>query len=217
MAEKPKILQIVTDMRAEGFSDDKIIENLRQLGLTDDQIKTIMDVADKDVYSKFKREMNEFVTERIQKSQDLIGDMVAAALSSRMGDVKKEMLSESEKSFGEFAKTVNEKTADMALAVKKVREENLQLAETVKLNRMDIDSLLGGPSQFRLAAAAFFLFFGVAIVLYVIISIAPQVISLDFTDINKGVILLLQGLGLIVFSIISLAVGVYFTGRPGRQ
>jgi len=112
---------------------------------------------------------------------------------------------------------VNEKTADMALAVKKVREENLQLAETVKLNRMDIDSLLGGPSQFRLAAAAFFLFFGVAIVLYVIISIAPQVISLDFTDINKGVILLLQGLGLIVFSIISLAVGIYFTGRPGRQ
>lgn len=217
MAEKPKILQIVADMRAEGFSDDKIIENLRQLGLSDDQIKKIMQVADKDVYSKFKREMNTFIIDRIQKSQDLIGDMVDKSIDKKMGSIKKDMLSESQKSFGEFAKTVNEKTADMSLAVKKVREENLKLAEGQKLNRMDLDTVIGGPTQWRLVASAIFLFLGVAIVLYVIISIAPQVISLDFTDVNRGVILLLQGLGLIVFAIISLAVGVYFTGRPGRQ
>ena len=82
---------------------------------------------------------------------------------------------------------------------------------------MDIDSLLGGPSQWRLIASMFFLFFGVAVVLYVLISIAPQVISLDFTDINQGVILLLQSLGLITFAIISVAIGVYFSGRPGKQ
>lgn len=217
MAEKPKILQIVADMRAEGLTDEKIIDNLRQLGLQDDQIKKIMEVADKDVYSKFKREMNEFITDRIKKSQDLINELVAAAVQQQMTIIKKEMLSDTEKSFGEFAKTVNQKTSDMALAVKKVREENLQIIEAQKLNRMDIDALMGGPTQFRMAAAAFFLFFGVAVVLYVMISIAPQVISLNFTDIHHGVILLLQGLGLIVFAIISLAVGVYFTGKPGRQ
>ncbi len=217
MAEKPKILQIVADMRADGFSDDKIVDNLQQLGLQDDQIKKIMEVADKDVYSKFKREMNTFVVDKIKKSTDLINEMVATSLSNQVGGLKKELLTDSEKSFGDFAKTVNQKTSDMALAVKKVREENLKIAEAQKLNRLDLDSLMGGPSQFRLAASAFFLFFGVAVILYVIISIAPQVISLDFTDINKGVILLLQGLGLIVFSIISLTVGVYFTGRPGRQ
>ena len=105
----------------------------------------------------------------------------------------------------------------MAIAVKKLREENFQIAEAQKLNRMDIDALMGGPSQFRMAAAAFFLFFGVALVFYVVISISPQVISLDFTDLNRGVILLLQGMALVVFAIICLAVGVYFTGRPGRQ
>ena len=217
MAEKPKILQIVADMRAEGFTDDKIIDNLRQLGITDDQIKKIMQVADKDVYSKFKREMNQFIIDRIQKSEGLIGDMVDKQLEKNMGSIKKEMLSESEKSFGEFAKTVNEKTSDMALAVKKTREENLNLVEGQKLNRTDIDLLLGGPTKFRLAASIAFLSFGVLVILFVLISIAPQVISFDFSDLNKGVILLLQGLGLIVFSIISLAVGVYFSGRPGRQ
>jgi len=217
MAEKPKILQIVADMRAEGFSDEKIIDNLQQLGLSNDQIKRIMEIADKDVYSRFKREMNDFVISRIQKSQDIIGGMVNKALDRKMKTIKKEMLSDSQRSFGEFAKTVNEKTADMALAVKKVREENLKLAEGQKLNRVDLDTVIGGPTQWRLVASAIFLFFGVAVTLYVILSLAPQVISLDFTDINKGVILLLQGLGLIMFSIVSLAVGVYFTGRPGRQ
>ncbi len=217
MAEKPKILQIVSDMRAEGFSDEKIIGNLQQLGLTDDQIKRIMEVADRDVYSKFKREMNSFVIERIQKSQGLINEMVDKSVDKKMDSIKKEMLSESQKAFGEFAKRVNEKTADMALAVKKVREENLKLAEGQKLNRMDLDTVIGGPTQWRLIASAIFLFLGVAVVLYVLLSIAPQVISLDFSDVNKGVIILLQGLGLIVFSIVSLAVGVYFTGRPGRQ
>ncbi|MCK4327564.1 MAG: hypothetical protein KAW41_03740 [Candidatus Diapherotrites archaeon] len=217
MAEKPKILQIVADMRAEGFSDDKIVDNLRQLGLTDDQVKRIMQVADKDVYSKFKREMNTFIAERIQKSQDIIDSMVAKALEKKMESVKKDMLAGSETRFGEFAKTVNEKSTDMTLAVKKMREENLRLAEAQKLNRLDIDSLLGGPSQWRLIASMFFLFFGIAVILYVLISIAPQVISLDFTDLNQGVILLLQSLGLITFAIISVAVGIYFTGRPGRQ
>lgn len=217
MAEKPKILQIVSDMRAEGFSDDKIIENLRQLGLTDDQVKKIMEVAGKDIYSQFKREMNDFVIERIKKSGDIINELVDTSLEKKMDSVKKDALSESEKSFGEFAKTVNEKTSDMSLAVKKLREENLKLAEDEKLDRTDIDLLMGGPTKFRLAASIFFLAFGVIVVIYVLLSIAPQVISFDFSDISKGVILLLQGLGLIVFAIISLAVGVYFSGRPGRQ
>jgi hypothetical protein len=217
MPEKPKILQVVLDMRSEGFSDSQIIDNLRQLGLSDDQIKSIMDLADKDVYSKFKREMGEFVTKKLAGSQEVITGMVDEAVARRLESIKKDVTGETERIVGDFAKTVNEKTSDMALAMKKVREENLRLAEETKLNRTDIDLLLAGPSRLRLIVSMFFLSLGVIIIAYTIFFVTPRVIALDFTELSQGVISMIMGGIFVIFAIVCLTVGVYFSGKPGRS
>ncbi|MBN3036890.1 MAG: hypothetical protein JW834_00415 [Candidatus Diapherotrites archaeon] len=217
MPEKPKILQIVTDMRVEGMSDDDIVKNLKQLGLSDDQIKKIMKVADQDIYSKFKREMAQFIEERIKKSAGIIESLVDPAVDKRLEKIKKEVMEDAQQVTGDFAKTVNEKTNDMAIAVKKVREENKKLLEDQKLARQDIDLLLGGPSKFRMGMSIAFLAAGVLVLAYTIFSVTPQVIALDFTNPTDGVVLLVTGAVYILVSIVLLTIGVYFTGKPGRQ
>ncbi|MCD6522337.1 MAG: hypothetical protein J7K68_01190 [Candidatus Diapherotrites archaeon] len=214
---QPKILKIVLDMRADGLSDKEIIENLRQLGLTDEQIKKIMELADQDVYSKFKREMSKFVEDKIAKSTDLINKMVDQAIEKRLDTIKKEITSDTERMIGQFAKAVNEKSNDMALAVKKIREENLKLTEETKLMRADIDLLLAGPSKMRLMLSLIFLGLGIIVLAYSIFFVTPQVISLDFAKLTDGVILMVTGAMYIIASIVFVTVGVYFSGRPGRQ
>ena len=174
---QPKILKIVLDMRADGLSDKEIIENLRQLGLTDEQIKKIMELADQDVYSKFKREMSKFVEDKIAKSTDLINKMVDQAIEKRLDTIKKEITSDTERMIGQFAKAVNEKSNDMALAVKKIREENLKLTEETKLMRADIDLLLAGPSKMRLMLSLIFLGLGIIVLAYSIFFV-PRRLSL---------------------------------------
>ncbi len=216
MAAKPKILQVVADMRAEGMSDDQIIGNLRQLGLTDDQVKQIMKVADQDIYSKFKREMANFVQEKIKKSQQLINDMVDKSIESKLDVIKGSVTADTENTVGEFAKTVNQKVADMGLAVKKVREENLRIIEQQKLNRVDIDTLLSGPTKIRLAISMVFLGFGALLLLYTVFMVFPPVITLDFSDIKTGVVLLATGGIHAAAALFCMVIGVYFSGKPGR-
>jgi len=215
--EQPKLLKIVSDMRAEGLSDKEIIDNLRQIGLKDDQIKQVMQVASKDIYSQFKREMHDFVGKRIGQSKDLIGKMVGESVEQKLTSLKDDLKNVTEAKVGEFAKVVNEKTDDMTLAVKRVREENLKIMEQSKLNRTDIDVLLAGPSKVRLIISIIFLVLSVLTLGYAIFFVTPQVVALDFSEAMDGVILLVTGAVYVLAAIAFATVGIYFSGKPGRQ
>lgn len=217
VAAKPKILQVVSDMRAEGMSDEQIVTNLRQLGLTEDQVKQIMGVADQDIYSKFKREMVFFVDDRIKKGQGAIDEMVGKSVEGKLEVIKAAVTSDTENVVGEFAKTVNQKVSDMGLAVKKVREENLKIIEQQRTNRVDIDTLLFGPTRARLAISVVFLAIGVLLLLYTVAMVFPPVITLDFSDIKTGVVLMATGGIHAAAAIVCLLVGIYFSGKPGSR
>ncbi len=211
---KPKILEIISEMREQGMSDEEIIANLKQLGLTDDQIKKIMRIADQDVYSKFKREMVIFLKGQLRKNKDLIAEIVDEVLGNRMEQIKREVMQYTEDRLGEMAKIVNTKTKDIEALGKSIREENVALGKQVRAMRADVDLLLAGPTKARLALSAFFMVVGVIIVLYSIVAVTPNVLALNFSEPMDGAILLATGGMYVIFGIISMMVGLHLYGRP---
>ncbi|MCD6414428.1 MAG: hypothetical protein J7L23_02250 [Candidatus Diapherotrites archaeon] len=217
MPEKPKILEAVSEMIAQGLSDEEIIENLRSVGLSDDQIKKIMEAANKDVYARFKRDMGKFLEERLKKNAPMIEKIVDDYLERKRDDIKKDLSRESQEIVGELAKEVNEKTRDMELTVKKIREENLQMRKSQQLNRSDIDLLLKGPFKLRMAISVTSLLIAIIVVGFDIFYMLPGVSSrLAASDLTGAAVEAIIATALIGFSISALAVCVYFSGRPGR-
>ncbi len=211
---KPKILEIISEMREQGMSDEEIIANLKQLGLTDDQIKKIMRIADQDIYSKFKREMVIFLKGQLKKNKDLIAEIVDEVLGNKMEQVKREVMLYTDDKLGEMAKIVNTKTKDIEALGKSIREENVALSKQVRAMRADVDLLLAGPTKARLALSAFFMVVGVIIVLYSIVAVTPNVLALNFSEPMDGAILLATGGMYVIFGIISMMVGLHLYGRP---
>lgn len=217
MPERPKILEAVSEMIAQGLSDEEVIANLRAVGLTDDQIKKIMEAANKDVYARFKRDMGKFLEERLKQNMPLIQKMVDEYMEKKKEEIKNELARESQEIAGELAKEINEKTRDMELTVKKIREENLQMKKLQQLNRSDIDLLLRGPFKIRIIISIFSLLVAVAVVgfdIFYILPVIPEMLlAQDFTGAAIEAII---ATALIGFATAALAVCVYFSGRPGR-
>ncbi|GEM_PF-5285624 len=211
---KPKLLEIISEMREEGMSDEEIIANLKQLGLTDAQIKEIMKIADQDVYSKFKREMADFVRKQIGKNKDMINKITEAQISKRLDKIKSDLMKEFEAESGKLATVVNKKTDEVEALGKRIREENLALQKEVKAVRADVDLLLAGPTKMRLMLSAFFMLVGVLVVIYSIVAVTPSVLSLNFSSPVDGAILLASGAMYVIFGIIALLVGLHLYGRP---
>ncbi len=211
---KPKILEIISEMREQGMSDEEIIANLRQLGLTDDQIKKIMRIADQDVYSKFKREMVIFLKGQLKKNKNLIAEIVDEVLGNKTEQIKREVMQYTDDRLGEMAKVINTKTKDIEALGKSIREENVALSKQVRAMRADVDLLLAGPTKARLALSAFFMVVGVIIVLYSIVAVTPNVLALNFSEPMDGAILLATGGMYVIFGIISMMVGLHLYGRP---
>lgn len=223
MPHKPKILQAVSEMMAQGLSDQQIIDNLRAVGLSDDQIKKVMQVAGRDVYSRFKREMASFVDTRIKSNDELIGQMVDRSLAGKKDELRGELSDEVQEVIGDLAKEVNSKARDMDMTVKKIREENLEMRKLQQVNRADLDLLLAGPFKYRLAISVIFLAFGSLIFLFDIFFFflnSPSIIdhlTAGASGVKPAAIQAILFTAVAAFSIASLAVGVYFSGRPGRQ
>ncbi len=211
---RPKILEIVSEMRAQGMSDDEIIANLRQLGLSDDQIKQIIQLADKDIYAKLKGEMVRLVQDQLQKSSGIIRKLVREELKNNLDLIKSEVSKDTDAKMGELAKVVNEKTKQVEALGEAIRKENLALSKEVKAMRADVDLLLAGPTKLRLLLSAFFMLVGVMIVLYAIITVTPSVIAMNFPDATSGAILLGTAGMYVIFGIISMMVGLHLYGRP---
>lgn len=215
MAEKPKLLRIVTDMRSKGLSDDEIESNLSQMGLSDEEVEEVMEIAEKDVYAKFKGEMSQFIQKRIKDNRDMIDSMVEDKLEEEMEEVEDQVYSRAEKKMGGFAKKMNEKIDNLSLSTKKVREENVELRKKVELLRTDVNNLLSGPSKLRLILAVVFFIFGLFLAGHAVFNVTPQVMALDFGSMTEGVILMVTGAMYLLTSVVFVTVGVYFTGEPG--
>ncbi len=211
---KPKILEIISEMRAQGMSDEEIVDNLRQLGLSDEQIQKIMEIADKDVESKMKREIALMIKEQLKNSKNLLMPVVDEILSLKLDQIKKEISKETDEKLGELAKIVNKKTSEVEALGSAIREENLTMKKQVQAIRADVDLLLAGPTKARLMLAAFFMVLGVIIVLYSIIAVTPNVLALNFATPMDGAILLVTGGMYTIFGIIAMMVGLHIYGKP---
>ncbi len=211
---KPKILEIISEMRAQGMSDEEIVSNLRQLGLSDEQIQKIMEIADKDVESKMKRDIALMIREQLKNGKQLLSPVVDDILSSKLESIKKEISKETDEKLGEMAKVVNKKTNEVEALGSAVREENLSMKKQIQAIRADVDLLLAGPTKARLMLAAFFMIIGVIIVLYSIIAVTPNVLALNFTTPMDGAILMVTGGMYTLFGIIALMVGLHIYGKP---
>ncbi|MCD4739902.1 hypothetical protein K8R43_01770 [archaeon] len=218
MGEKPRILQAVSEMMAQGLSDDEIVQNLRAVGLSNDQIRKVMEVAKKDSYTVFKRDMAQFFDQRIKSNTNVIDRMVEESLARKKQDNRNDLSDEVQDLVGDFAKEVNEKSHDMELTVKKLREENMKMRKTEQINRADIDILLSGSSRYRMMISVSFLITGVLIFLFDIFAILPDVkVYFDNGYPQQAALQAILVFSFIAFAIAALAVGVYFSGRPGRQ
>ncbi len=211
---KPKLLEIIAEMREEGMNDKAIATNLKQLGLTDKQVAEIMKIADQDVYSKFKGEMATFVKKQIENSKTVIENLVKDKINKELTKIKAELMKDVENESGKLAKVVNEKTDEVEALGRRVREENLALEKEVKAVRADVDLLLAGPTKMRLILSAFFMLAGILVVIYSIIAVTPSILSLNFSSPVEGAILFGTGAMYIIFGIIALLVGLHLYGRP---
>lgn len=214
MPDKPKLLKIVNDMQSKGLSEDEIRSNLREMGLSDDEVEKVMEIAEKDIYAKFKGEMSQFVEKRIKDNEDLIGDIVERKLGEEKEKIKEEVSSETEEELGDLAGKMNEKIDNLSLKTSKLRDENLEIKKRVEMLREDVDNLLGGPSKLRLAMAVLFLFAGLLLAAHSVFNVTPQVMTLDFRTMTEGIILLIIGSVYVLASVAFVTVGIHFVGSP---
>ncbi len=210
---KPKLLEIIAEMRSQGMTDEQIVENLRQLGLGDDQINQIMEVANRDVYSRLKGEVVQIVNNQIEKSPAM-KKVVREEIKKNLDFIKSEVSKDIDAKMGDLARAVNEKTKKVDALGEAIRKENLGLGKEVDAMRADIDLLLAGPTKFRLILSAFFMLVGVIIVLYSIVAVTPSVIAMNFPDAMSGAILMVTGGMYVIFGIISMMVGLHLYGKP---
>ncbi len=211
---KPKILEIISEMRAQGMSDEEIVDNLRQLGLTDEQIAKIMEIADRDVYSQIKRDIALMIKEQLKASKNILAPVVDDILARRLDEIKKEISKETDDKLGELAKVVNKKTNGVEALGSAIREENLAMKKELQAMRADVDLLLAGPTKARLILATFFMVVGILIVLYSIVAVTPNVLALNFSSPMDGAILMVTGGMYTIFGIIALMVGLHMYGKP---
>ena len=211
---KPKILEIISEMRAQGMTDKEITANLKQLGLNDDQITEIMTIANQDTYSKIRGELARDFKKMLLNNKDVVVSIIKNNSEELMKAMKKDALSEFDNKLGELAKVVNDKTQEVNAIGTQIRKENLELKNEVTAVRGDVDLLLTGPTKVRLILSSFFMLVGVIIVLYSIIAVTPSVLALNFPDAMSGAILMATGGMYVIFGIISMMVGIHLYGKP---
>jgi len=152
MGQDESIIDIIQKMVQEGQPRERIVQTLRDLGVSDDQAKKLLLIAEADTFTLLKKEINSLVkTEFASQRKDFEGiihkdlesleeeekEKVKQVALSELSSVQEEVMSEAKGFEGRVNKTIS--SSEKAVSLVKIALDSLnnRIAQT----ELDIEQL----------------------------------------------------------------------------
>jgi hypothetical protein len=213
--KQDSIIEIIQKMVRDGESRDKIVQTLIDLGVSEEQAKRLLLIAEADTFTLLKKEINslvkgemdsqrrdfeEIIHEDIAKAERDEREKVAEVAKVELKDVEKEIINKTKEFEGRVDKTIgsSEKTVNMVkMAIDSIQNRLSQLEidlEQIKIHRYR----RGGKviSYTLMILGALTLFSSVALLYF-------NFYALDSAQMMMIAVLMLASLALVFASIIS--------------
>ncbi|MFA5931476.1 MAG: hypothetical protein WC821_04155 [archaeon] len=147
MTKADSIIEIIQKMVQEGQSSDKIVATLHDLGVSDDQAKRLLLIAEADTFTLLKKEINNLVREEVYSQKKDFEDMIKQDLKQIEAEEKLKTSEIAHEELKEVKNDVLEQSRGFEGRVNKVINDS---QKTVSLVRVALDSLNNRLSQIEL-------------------------------------------------------------------
>lgn len=214
MEKDSSIIEVVQKMVQEGQPREKIIQTLRDLGVSDDQAKKLLLIAEADTFTLLRKEIGSIVKEEFESQQknfeNLIHedlkkieyeekDKIKSLAYSELGDAKKQIMKEAKGFEERVNKTIS--TSQRTVSMVKIALDSIN--ERIAQIELDIEQLK--VHKFRKKSMLFsYAMLGLGAILLVIslLLFAFNFNRLDLAQIFMIAILILASIVLMFASII---------------
>lgn len=187
MADNNSIIEIIQKMVQEGQPREKIISTLRELGVSDEQSKRLLLIAEADTFTLLKKEINSLVKSEFESNQKNFEELIHSDLAKieneakhnieeraieELEEAKGDVLKESREFEDRINKTIStsQKTVSMVkIALDSINERIAQMEldiEQLKVHKFRKKSMLFSYAMLGLGAilliislSFFFIFF----------------------------------------------------------
>jgi type I site-specific restriction endonuclease len=147
MANQESIIDIIQKMVQEGQPREKIIQTLHDLGVSDEQSKRLLLIAEADTFTLLKKEINSMVREEIFSQKKGFEDMIHADIKSIEDEEKVKITDLARVQLKSVEEDIVASTKSFEGRVNKVIDESQR---SVSLVRVALDSLNSRLAQMEL-------------------------------------------------------------------
>jgi hypothetical protein len=207
------IIQIIQKMVQENESEQRIIETLLSMGISEDQAKRLLLIAQADTFTLLSSEISKIVQQQVDEKKEQMGAEVKKLLEQEIAQKKKEISIEIEKEFlknktaltenqAQFQDSVKEtisKIAKLNEDVYSMSTENKKMIETVEKDLTET-KLKGIKVRRSITRSALL---GIGIIMFfatIIILVTSYTTSFNLDQITTAIILALIGTALVYLS-----------------
>jgi len=146
MADEKSIIKIIQKMVQENEPEEKIVQTLQSMGVSEDQAKRLLLIAQADTFTLLSSEIDKIVSEKVNEKQKQLELEIKEIIEDELTEKKKEINADIEKEYlknklalsenqKQFQASVNEavyKIAKLNEEVYNISNENKKMIETVE-------------------------------------------------------------------------------------
>jgi DNA-binding transcriptional MerR regulator len=214
-----EIIRTIQQMRSQGATKTEIKNTLSQMGLTDEEIETLMEKAEVDVILSAKAELQRMVDEKLNQELPRLRDELLHEIDVKTEEKKNVILGEFDRRLANLQDALEKRFAGIIDNLRKKEDEIATLEKQIRDIRADLVAISLTSPRIRMVISYTFLFIGLAVLMYVFYQyyVTGQWLSLlpaEFTE-NPDTALLSLGylFGGIVISSVLFVVSQYIKGE----
>jgi len=146
MADEKSIIRIIQKMVQDNEPEEKIVKTLQAMGVSEDQSKRLLLIAQADTFTLLSSEIDKIVSEKVNEKQKQLETEIKDIIEKELTEKKKEINSDIEKEYlknkaalsenqKQFQSSVNDaisKIAKLNEEVYAMSSENKKMIETVE-------------------------------------------------------------------------------------
>ncbi len=216
---RSEIIRTIQQMRSQGATKTEIKNTLSQMGLTDEEIETLMEKAEVDIILSAKAELQRMVDEKLNQELPRLRDELLREIDTKTEEKKNAILGEFDRRLANLQDALERRFAGIIDNLRKKDDEITTLEKQIRDLRADLVAISLTSPRIRMIISYTFLFIGLAVLLYVFYQyyVTEQWVSLLPSEFTKDPDTALLSLGYlfggIVISSVLFVVSQYIKGE----
>lgn len=216
---RSEIIQTIQQMRSQGATRTEIKNTLSQMGLSDEEIETLMEKAEVDVILSAKAELQKMVDEKLNQELPRLREELLREIDMKTEEKKNAILGEFDRRLANLQDALERRFAGIIDNLRKKDDDIATLEKQIRDIRADLVAISLTSPRIRMVISYTFLFIGLAVIMYVFYQyyVTNQWLSLLPSEFNKNPDTTLLSLGYlfggIVISSILFVVSQYIKGE----